>query len=165
MILIGMKKTKLASNKLRINSPITLLYDFERSSGSKWLEYPALDLQPKQTDLISISLATVLEKKSRKVFAGFTYFKYCPSLNESLAYMSIQSYDLSFQQYGKWETLTTYQIPKLQKKPLQIYSFRGELYSTSSLQDISSYMLGNSILDQNGDPKYLVSVIPYIVYE
>ena len=148
--------------------PITLYYDFERPG---WLEYPVFDLyltlnQSMNTAIESISLAKVMEKKTAKVYACVTLKEYRPDLLDHLAYISVQSYDLSNQQYGQWKILQTYQVPRFQRKHPTIYSFKGELFFTDPLQGINGNMIQKSILDDtNEDPKYLVSVIPYIGYE
>lgn len=157
MIIIGKKSE---SNVL---IPISLYYDFDQPG---WLEYPMFDLKDLKLSE-SISLAKVMEKTSAGIYACITLAKYDPDLLDYLAYISIQSYDLSYQQYGQWKVLQTYQIPKYRKRYPTIYSFKGELYFTDPLHGIPGYMIQKSILaDKNEEePKYLVSAIPYIGYE
>ena len=160
MIIIG---KKAESN---VVVPISLYYDFDQPG---WLEYPMFGLKDPSvnTAFQSISLAKVMEKKSAKIYACITLVQYDPDLLDFLAYISIQSYDLSYQQYGQWKVLQTYQVPKYQKRYPTIYSFKGELYFTDPLHGIPGYMIQKSILDDKTEeePKYLVSAIPYISYE
>ena len=166
MIIIGMKTESEKDFSKEIAIPTTLYYDFDRPG---WLDFPRFDLSNQSISnaaVESISIAIVMGKESFKIYACLILFKYSPDLLENLAYLSIQSYDLSNQQYGQWTTLQTYQVPIFHRKYPMIHSFKGELYFTDPLHGIRGYMIQKSILNgTNEDPKNLVSVIPYLGYE
>ena len=97
MFFIGINRTSMIiigkKSESNVLIPISLYYDFDQPG---WLEYPMFDLKDLKLSE-SISLAKVMEKTSAGIYACITLAKYDPDLLDYLAYISIQSYDLSFQ--------------------------------------------------------------------